>query len=257
MAKKLGTLSIAVALIGAALLVMPARAATEVPATVQVTDPVDDANFLNDQDNAYGTPGQGEGDHGTPADAGSATDFLKIWYTNDPTNLTLHVQTQAAPDNLAEDVYFRIASNPGEGAKGANADRGCIYWTALLNGAAGGWTGDNTAQVVDSCNVGDPVDAQMTIETLADDSGIISITVPRAYSPLFADGKVLTQTYGVARVLVVGPSPQTATAVTSDTTQRGSDYSITAAPKCKKTKKKKTCPKPVPVPTASVTSTPV
>lgn len=221
------------ALLGAHIVagIPAAHAATTVPATVQVKDPVDDANGLNDQDNAYGTPAQGQGDHTTPKDAGSATDFMDIWYTNDADTVSLHIHTQAPPSNLAEDVYFRVASNPGKGDKGSDDTRGCIYWTAFFNGTAGAYTDPDAAAVQDKCNVGDAIAATVTVEALDDGTGVITLTAPRSYSPLFADGSTLTKTYGVSRVLVVGPVPQEGivTAGTSDTTQRGTDYAIAAS----------------------------
>ncbi|MFN2594298.1 MAG: hypothetical protein ABR579_05355, partial [Actinomycetota bacterium] len=92
------------------------------------------------------------------------------------------------------------------------------------------YTDPDAAAVQDKCNVGDAGPVTTTVEALDDGTGVITLTSPRSYSPLFADGLKLTQTYGVSRVLVAGPVPQegVVTAGTSDTTKRGTDFAITA-----------------------------
>ncbi|HVF54160.1 MAG TPA: hypothetical protein VNC78_11240 [Actinomycetota bacterium] len=240
--------------------------ATQIPAEVQVTDPVDDANYLNDQDNAYDTPAQGEGDHAGPADVGSATDFMAIWFSHTAETVSLHFQTQAAPLNMVTDTYWRFASNPGTGPKGADEVRGCLFYVLVINsggnsgGNAGAWTGPDTTYVEDSCNVGADqfVEGTFTVEELADGSGITTLTYPRSFSPLFADGSKLIGIFGVARTMSIGPgSPGPGAYLTSDTTQRGTDYTITPVggppsggkPGCPQ-------PKPKPKPTGSASPAP-
>ncbi|MGH2729910.1 MAG: hypothetical protein ACRDJI_04800 [Actinomycetota bacterium] len=230
MAKKLFSILVAAGLVAGALIASPAAAAPEVPAEPNVVDPKDDANFLNDQDNAYGTPAAGQGDHGTPEDVSSATDFLAIWFSNTTDEVSLHFQTEVAPQNLAADFYFRFSSNAGEGSVASDTTRGCLQWTITLNGATqggpGGWTGPDLAELVDKCNVGEAVEGKFVVEELDDGTGVTTITFPRTASPLLAPGGKITAPFGVARYLVVGPSPTTATAATSDTTKRGTDYTL-------------------------------
>jgi hypothetical protein len=71
---------------------------TPIPKKVQVEDPLGDANFLNDQDTT-GTPASGQGDNVGPenTDGGSVSDLLKVWFTNDKKNVSVHILTEAAP----------------------------------------------------------------------------------------------------------------------------------------------------------------
>lgn len=216
------------ALVAGGLHILPAAAAEapEIPATVQIDDPVGDANLLNDQDTT-GTPLSGQGDNNQAGkDVGSATDLMKIWFTNTSTDVSLHFQTEGDPTNLVYDSYFRFASNPGAGSAGTNEARGCLYWIASINGAAGGYTGETQGVLEDKCNVGDGVAGPLTTAPGPETTFISTMTFPRSYSPLLTDGGTLATPYGISRVVYAGPLPQAGTAavVTMDNTKRGSDY---------------------------------
>lgn len=219
----------------AGLLVIPitgARAqAVAVPAEVQITDPKGDANFVNDQDNAYGTPLAGQGDLVGPADVGTATDILRVWFTNTASDISLNVELEGNPTLLAYDTYFRFNSNAGKGAVAADETRGCLQWIASINGVGGAYTGATEGTLVDKCNVGGAaVAGPLTVSETADKTFVLSITFSRSYSPLLADGQLLTAPFGVSRIVyVAGPGyPTTAAVVTIDNTKRGSDYVITS-----------------------------
>jgi hypothetical protein len=225
MTKKMWSLLLTGALIAGVFSAVPAQAATEIPGTVQIDDPLGDANGVNDQDNAYGTPAEGQGDH-TEVGVGTSTDLLKVWFTNDASNVSLHFQTNGNPANLAYDSYFRFSSNPGTGSVAADETRGCLQWVASINGAAGAWTGETDGTLTDKCNVGTPVSTPLVTEEGPDGTFITTMTFPRDYSPVFADGGSISTPFGVSRVLYVGPTGTTGAFVTMDNTKRGADYSI-------------------------------
>lgn len=225
--KRIITLLASAALIASGFSLVPAAAqeAPVIPAVVQIDDPVGDANGLNDQDNAYGTPLQGQGDHVGPV-GGTATDLGKVWFTNTATEVTLNFQTMGDPSNLAYDTYFRFGSNPGSGGVATDETRGCFLWVASVNGAVGAYSGETEGTLTDKCNVGDPVAGPLVISGGPDGTFITSITFPRSYSPLLAPGQTITAPFGVSRIVYVGPSPTTAAVVTLDNTARGTDYSF-------------------------------
>ncbi|MDQ3956532.1 MAG: hypothetical protein M3285_13390, partial [Actinomycetota bacterium] len=67
MGKRFWSIVAATGLVAAALSQsMIAQAVTTVPAKVQIEDPLNDSNFLNDQD-SVGTPADGTGDNTTAA----------------------------------------------------------------------------------------------------------------------------------------------------------------------------------------------
>lgn len=226
--KRIITLLASVALIASGLSILPtasALEAPEIPAVVQIDDPKGDANGVNDQDNAYGTPLAGQGDHVGPA-GGTATDLLKVWFSNTATDVALHFQTVGNPGNLVYDTYFRFSSNAGTGSVAKDETRGCLQWVASINGAGGAYTGETEGTLTDKCNVGDAVAGPLVTSEGPDGTFITSITFPRSYSPLLAAGEKITAPFGVSRVLYVGPTPTTAAFVTLDNTKRGEDFAF-------------------------------
>ena len=229
-----------------------AQAATTVPAKVQIEDPLGDSNFLNDQDTT-GTPASGTGDQTTAADAGSVSDFLKVWFSNTKTTISVHILTERPPPAIST-IYYRIAANPGEGEIGSNTLRGCLNWRMIFPGQQSVPTpgtpttvdtstyrsSDPTkpaslAEFEDVCNVEGKQreNIEVTVETLEDDTGVTTMTVPRSFSPLFAKGGKITQPYAIARVAVgqQGTTIPTTTndfysAAQTDNTKRGTDYVI-------------------------------
>ena len=257
MAKRFWSLALSGALVGAALVPLMAQAATKVPAKVQIEDPVGDSNFLNDQDTI--TPAGQQGDHTTPADAGSVSDFIKVWFSNTKTTVSLHILTERAPPATST-IYYRVAASPGTGEIGENTTRGCLNWRMIFAGqqVAGPATVDTStyrgsdptkpaslAEFEDVCNVeGRQHDGiKVTVEELEDGTGITTMTVPRKFSPLLGKGKKITQPYAIARVAVGQQGTELPTggdfvsAATTDTTKRGLDYAIKDKKKKKKRKK--------------------
>ena len=246
MGKRTLSLALTAALMGAAAVPLMAQAATKVPAKVQIEDPVGDSNALNDQDSI--TPAGQQGDQATPADAGSVSDFIKVWFSNTKKTVSLHILTERPPPATST-IYYRVAASPGEGEVGANTTRGCLNWRMIFAGqqtVAGNTLDTSTyrgsdvtkpasmAEFEDVCNVeGAQRDGiKVTVETLEDDTGITTMTVPRKFSPLLGKGKKITQPYAIARVAVGQQGAELPTggdffsAVTTDTTKRGSDYAI-------------------------------
>lgn len=237
-------------LMAGVLAALPARAATAIPDVVQVEDPTGDANFLNDQDNV--TPaGHPLGDEVVPVpapapqDAGSASDFQKIWFSHTATDVSVHILTERALPATTS-IYFRVASNPGEGSTGSDI-RGCLNFRAVIGGVEPNsgqristYNGPDFAEFEDVCNGDGAVEAKLHFEALSEDAtaqGITTITVDRTKSPLFADGGTLTGAYGISRIVAGGeelkgnpadPTLYFASFAQSDNTKRGTDYSIAA-----------------------------
>src|SRR5688572_33086431 len=114
--KRIITLLASMALIASGFSVIPASAAEEapeVPAVVNVEDPAADSNYINDQGLPTGVPG----DHAGPAGASTLGDILKVWFTNDATNVSAHGQTTAAipadGNNVA--IFHRVQVDPDGG----------------------------------------------------------------------------------------------------------------------------------------------
>ncbi|MBW3609892.1 MAG: hypothetical protein KY463_16505, partial [Actinobacteria bacterium] len=139
-------LLIALAMVLTAALSIPAGAQeaepTVVPEVVNIEDPLNDANFLNDQGNRGNTGFQG--DHSSPVDAGSVSDVLKVWFTHDATNVNLHIQTQA-PGPATTAILYQMYSNPG-----GDYSAGCLRWAALIPGV--NYQGEPLIKLVDRCN---------------------------------------------------------------------------------------------------------
>ncbi|MDQ3877589.1 MAG: hypothetical protein M3290_04465 [Actinomycetota bacterium] len=210
MGKRLTAAAFTMMLAASALFAVPARAAdpvTAVPDTVQINDPVGDANYVNDQSLLSGVPE--ENDQTTPKDAGSVSDLLKIWYTSDASTVSVHIQTELPPPATASYI-FRVYSNPGEGSV-ASSTLGCLRFFAFIPGDGGGYAGDEYAGLLDLCNVGtdyakNAVEAPLQVDTLADGTGVMTITVPRSYSPLLGPGMTLEKPFASVRNLVgTGP----------------------------------------------------
>jgi hypothetical protein len=201
-----------------------------VPDVVQIDDPVGDANFVNDQDNAYDTPAEGLGDNDAET-IGNATDILKVWFTHTATHVSLNVQLNGDPSGLAYDTYYRFSSNAGEGSVASDTVRGCLQWVASMNGTAGAYNGPTEGALTDKCNVGTPVAGPLAVAAGPDGTFVMTTTFPRSYSPLLVDGAKLTAPFGVSRIVYANGLPQLGSAAyaTIDNTKRGSDYDLAAS----------------------------
>jgi hypothetical protein len=234
MKRKNWSLMLVAGLVASSLSMSPAGAQDApvvVPDVVQIDDPVGDANFINDQDNAYGTPAQGLGDNDAET-IGNATDIRKVWFTHTATEVSLNVQLNGNPSGLAYDTYFRFSSNVGEGSVAADALRGCLQWVSSVNGTtAGAYNGPTEGALTDKCNVGTPVAGPLAISEGPDGTFVMTTTFPRSYSPLLAEGAKLTAPFGVSRIVYANGLPQLGSAAyaTIDNTKRGTDYAVTAS----------------------------
>lgn len=204
-----------------------------VPETVVLEDPFGDANFLNDQ----GQSGQVgfQGDNGTPADAGNASDIGKVWFTDDAATISAHIQTELPPpgsQGLRFDVYT---------GSGPDSALGCIRFVAVFEGIAQGqsttWQGPTMAKFFDACNDGtnwfsNGVEATLAFGALEDGTGYITITAPKEASPLVATGQSLAGTTVTSRVLTgeQGAANGSLSAPYIDNTKQGADYLITGGP---------------------------
>jgi hypothetical protein len=235
------------ALICGTLIAFPAKAQipeqpTAVPEAVNIEDPIGDANYINRQN----VPND-SGDHVGPnnQDAASVTDLAKGWMTNDETNFSIHILTEAAPPAIAA-VGFEFIAVPGEGSAGSSTT-GCLRAVGIIpGGTAPTWQGDPWARLLDRCNIGtsifdDSVEGTIEFSEIADVGGLITLTFPRSYSPLLADGAIVTGAYLISRTPTAGSPDQGFAAPFVDDTKVGTDYTITtpAPEKPKKPKKPK------------------
>lgn len=244
--KKSFSILIALGLIGSALMA-PAlgqeEAPTAIPEVVQIDDPLNDANGMNDQGNRGQTGFQG--DHVTPADGGSVSDMLKIWFSHDVENVSVHIQTQAAgPASTA--IMYEVFSNPG-----GDFSLGCLRWVGLIPGAGATspWQGPPVIKLIDRCNdegtnlFANGVEGEYKIETLPDETGLLTLTFPRSYSPLLVDDLPIATPFAEASLAFGADGAGVATPVTVDNTVDGTDYILTAAEEPAKPPVKKGCKK--------------
>lgn len=232
MNKRIWSIALAAGLVASSFAHSPAGAQDAplvIPDVVQIDDPVGDANGINDQDNAYGTPAEGLGDNDARS-IGNATDIRKVWFSHTVTEVSLNVQLNGDPSLLAYDTYYRFSSNMGTGEVATDEVRGCLQWIASVNGTAGVYDGPTEGNLTDKCNVGTPVIGPLAIAEGPDGTFIMTITFPRSSSPLLVDGSKLTAPFGVSRIVYANNVPQQGTAafVTIDSTKRGTDYDLTA-----------------------------
>lgn len=233
--KRIVVLLAALALVAAGLYV-PAAAQEApppvVPATVVLEDPFGDANALNDQ--GYGATIGFQGDNSTASDAGNASDIGKVWFTDDATSVSAHIQTELPPPG-SQGLRYDVFSTPGEGEAAASA-LGCVRFVAIIAGVAQGqtttWQGPNEAKVFDACNDGtnwfdNGVEAEVKVETLGDGTGLLTIKGPKTTSPFLATGQKLTQTTVGVRAAYGVSGTSAGAAVYIDNTKPGAEYAIT------------------------------
>lgn len=171
------------------------------PTKTIIEDPLGDANFVNDQ-------GTGDGTFGdfNQADAGTVSDLTGVTLSHDAKNLSIRIETEAAPP-AATPIGYRVRFNPDD------AGTHCVVIEAFHPGTNGLMT--PVAQFRDACAGGEPVEVKLLGTT---------IVVPRKVSKAFAKGATLTAPqaqaflHSGAGVLQSGP--------TADTTLVGSDYKL-------------------------------
>ncbi|MDQ3954838.1 MAG: hypothetical protein M3285_04730, partial [Actinomycetota bacterium] len=280
MSKRFLTVTMAAAMLLSGLSALPAQAATEVPAVAQIEDPVDDANFINDQGqpgvNVLGNPiVVPDSDDNkppcppapAPCDGSTVSDMIKVWFSAEGDKISAHILSQR-PGPASTSILYRVFASPGEGEVGSSAV-GCVRFELFLAGKEANtnqqttYRGDSFAVMRDVCNIGSglstAVAAEYTIEELEDRTGITTITVPRSSSPLFAEAG-LTKPQAETVLFWGGEFPElgknSVTVPRSDTTKIGTDFTIgdvepppppPPPPVCKKAQKK-TCKCPAFVP---------
>ena len=173
-------------------------------ANPHITDPVGDANFVNDQ-------GSGDGSFGdqTAADAGTVSDLLGVTFSNDAKNLKVLIETEAAPP-ATTGIGYRVRTNP-DGAGGSY----CIIIEAYHPGANNALA-KAVGYVQDVC-AGTDREPITVIGT--------QLVIPRSASKLFAKGSKLTAPQAQA-FLYSGNETAGATYPVADTTKVGTDYAF-------------------------------
>lgn len=212
----------------------PATAPTAVPEVVNIEDPAGDANYLNDQ----GT-GQADGDYAAPADAGSVSDILKVWFTHDAEVVRAHILTEVPPPATASAYFFRVQVGPA-------GDENCLRFQLATTGPTYPDGAEPEGSLRDLCGEADETYTEgitATIEELADGTGVSTIVVPRSTHPAFADDAVLGTPTAHARNWIGTTATGGATAPQIDDTKPGTDYTITAAEVEEEAPTKKGCTK--------------
>ncbi|MFP5297424.1 MAG: hypothetical protein ACLGHL_00350 [Actinomycetota bacterium] len=230
MSKRTWALLAAGALLASTMVIGPvsAQEAPAVPAAPNVVDPLNDANYLNDQGLAgaglTGTPATvpSAGDNGTPADGGSVSDILAVWFTADQGSVYAHIQTQA-PGPATAALFYRVTVDPGVGAN-------CLWFQAGAPGAGNAGTVGASLRTVAPC---DPVQtvnegAEFTQVEGPDGTGIHTIKIPRALSAYLVDGAKLATPKAETRHYTAAPTGNSLTAPQIDNTKPGTDYVITS-----------------------------
>jgi hypothetical protein len=184
-----------------------ALAATSVSGTAgaakpNITDPLGDANFVNDQ-------GTGDGSFGdfTPADAGTVSDITGVSFANDAKNLYVTISTEAAPP-AATGIGYSVRVNPGA------AGSYCLFFEAFFPGANNDLT-QGHAQFRDACT-GETTEVQVLGTQIA---------VPRNLSEAFGKGKKLAAPQAQA-FLYSGTYPTGVSGPYADTTKVGTDFTF-------------------------------
>lgn len=207
--KRIITLVASLALVAGGLYMVPAVAAEEppeIPEVANIEDPFGDANFLG-------------GDQETPKDGGSLTDIGKVWFTHNETHFSAHVQTEGAPSATMVGVLFEVTAG----------DAGCLEFEGFAKGST--YPSDNLGRIIDGCNGIEREVVEFTFVPGPGGSGIATITAPRAYSPLFADGGAITAPEASSFVFVGGdqitPTGYRGAGRMVDDTKAGTDYVVT------------------------------
>ena len=224
------------ALVASGFQALPAAAQEEaapaIPEVVQIEDPVNDGNFLNDQ--GFRADTGFHGDNVTPADGSTVGDLMKIWFTNDAETVSLNIQTQAAGP-AATTIVYQAFTNAGEGPAGSSVV-GCLRWYGLIPGEYSGqkttYQGEPVIKLVDRCNDGTSVysngaEGEFTISAGPEDSGILTMTFPRSYSP-FLTGGPLTKPHVTSSIAAGADGAGNSAPLMIDNTIDGADYTFTA-----------------------------
>jgi len=202
------------ALIGAVFTASPAKAAVEVPVEPNILDLFGDANYLNDQDpgSVNGISVPENGDNNTGQDAASVSDLGAVWFTNDATNISVHVQTELPHADNTLPLFYRVKVDPGQGSR-------CLWFQGATDAATG------TASLRDTCETAVATsEGELTLEEGPDGTGVMTWKFPLSAHPALEVGKVLATPLAHSRNSIGG----VVTAPQVDNTKGGTDYTITA-----------------------------
>ena len=200
------SLSLAVALTASS-----ASASAPVPRKVQISDPAGDANGVNDQVASSAA----EADFGDVAAANTVpqADILKVWYSQTPETLTVHIQT-AAPLPAPVPLYFMVKSNPNDSSR-----TGCsALYAAIETEVVEAMAGD--------CN-SSYSEARATFEELPDGTGVLHIEADRPSSAYFMPGQKLVAPRAFSHHTTLrsqGMPPANLPVI--DNTKPGADYKL-------------------------------
>ncbi|MEA2432771.1 MAG: hypothetical protein QOG54_228 [Actinomycetota bacterium] len=200
--KRIGSIAVA---LGAATILASSTLSAAAASKPQIEDPVGDANFVNDQ-------GTGDGSTGdqTAADAGTVSDLEAITFSNDAKNLTILIDTEAAPP-ATTGIGYRVRVNP-DGTGGTY----CLRFEAYYPGANNALTAAE-AYFFDDCAGGEAV----PIEVLG-----TQLSIPRKLNKAFAKGAKLAAPQAQAFLYSGSNYPTGAPTGYADTTKVGTDYAF-------------------------------
>lgn len=190
---------------------VPAATALAAPPKPSIEDPINDANFVNDQ-------GTGDGSFGdfdqAGMDASSFADLQAVTFTSDRKNLYVHIQTESIDVPMVGEG-FRVRTNP-DGAGGSY----CLYFEVFFPGSQNnldGWKG----HLRDACAGDALVEGEAGVSTL----GAIMITIPRTGVDALKKGATLAVPQA-ATFVWSGSYPMGVAGPFLDTTKPGEDYKL-------------------------------
>jgi hypothetical protein len=170
----------------------------------QITDPLGDANFVNDQ----GTGDGSVGDQAPGADAGNASDLGTVTFHNDAKNLYVtFMNEQAPPATQGMGLRARVNGDPGSQ---------CLVFEAFYPGATNNLTAAE-AQMRDTCAGGDAIPIEV-VGTM--------LTIPRSAHEAFGKGQTLTSPQAQSFVYTGTSQPAGVSGPFIDTTKVGTDYKL-------------------------------
>ena len=168
-----------------------------------ITDPLGDANFVNDQ-------GTGDGSFGdqNQADAGTVSDLLSVTFSNNATKLFVTIETEAAPPAITG-IGYRVRVNPDD------SGTYCLNIEAYHPGANNALS-EPVAFLRDACAGGEAT----PIEVLG-----TQLVIPRSAHEAFGRGAKLKAPQAQA-FLYSGNESAGTTYPVADTTKVGTDYRL-------------------------------
>lgn len=226
-------------LAGPTVAVASASGAAERPAIVNIEDPANDANGVNDQGARYYT---GErGDQQTPVNVDGRGDLLAVWFTNTATTVSMHVQTAAKSPTPGTAYGFRVYANPS----GEQPD-GCTIFQAVVAGPT--WQGETQATIRDLCinpGPGNPplAEGEVTTEAGPDETSILTMSFVIGSASMIEMCDSVVKPWADTR-FVSGPASPFFIFPVLDNTKKGVDHQLRPAPQPsrKKKTKKAACP---------------